>query len=78
MSRAGYEDAQIEGDAVEGGEIFLRNARPVADIIPVKAAIPAWRKPSQTLLSLGKLSLSDEILTDRGRPAPPPSGRSRT
>jgi hypothetical protein len=28
-------------------------------------AIPAWKKPPQTRLSLGKLNLSDEVLADR-------------
>jgi hypothetical protein len=46
-------------DAVEGG------SRPVANIVPVRAAVPAWKKPSQTRLSLGSLSLSEEVLADR-------------
>ncbi len=54
-------------DAVEEGETVrvYRNGRPVADIVPVKATVPAWKKPSQTRLSLGSLSLSDEVLADR-------------
>ncbi|MFL6290388.1 MAG: type II toxin-antitoxin system Phd/YefM family antitoxin, partial [Thermoanaerobaculia bacterium] len=54
-------------DAVEGGETVrvYRNGRPVADIVPVKAAIPAWKKPPQTRLTLGSLSLGNEILADR-------------
>jgi len=54
-------------DAVADGEIVrvYRNGRPVADIVPVKEATPAWKKPPQTRLSLGSLSLSDEILADR-------------
>ena len=34
-------------DAVEDGETVrvYRNGRPVADIVPVKAAMPAWKKP---------------------------------
>ena len=54
-------------DAVEEGETVrvYRNGRPVADIIPVKSATPAWKKPPQTRLSLGSLSLSDEVLADR-------------
>lgn len=52
----------------EGGETVrvYRNGRPVADIVPVKVAPPAWKKPPQVLLSLGKLSLGDEVLADRG------------
>ncbi len=58
-------------DAVEEGEIVrvYCNGRPVADIVPVKAAMPAWKKPPLTRLSLGGLSLSDEVLADRD-PAP--------
>ncbi|HEV7667884.1 MAG TPA: prevent-host-death protein [Thermoanaerobaculia bacterium] len=39
--------------SVEGGETIrvYRNGRPVADIVPVKAAIPAWKKAPQTRLS---------------------------
>jgi prevent-host-death family protein len=54
-------------DVVESGETVrvYRNGRPVADIVPIKAAVPAWKKPPQTRLSLGDLNLSDEILADR-------------
>ncbi|MES1240436.1 MAG: type II toxin-antitoxin system prevent-host-death family antitoxin [Acidobacteriota bacterium] len=54
-------------DAVESGETVrvYRNGRPVADIVPVRAAMPAWKKPPQARLSLGDLSLGDEILADR-------------
>jgi len=59
-------------DAVEEGETdrVYRNGRPVADIVPVKAAVPAWKKPPQARLFLGSLSLGDEVLADRcaGRP----------
>lgn len=55
-------------DAVEDGETVrvYRNGRPVADIVPVQAARPAWKKPAQTRLSLDYLSLGDEVLADRG------------
>jgi prevent-host-death family protein len=54
-------------DAVAAGETVrvYRNGRPVADIVPVKSAIPAWKKPPQARLSLGDLSLGDEVLADR-------------
>ncbi len=54
-------------DSVEGGETVrvYRNGRPVADIVPVKAEIPAWKKTPRTRLSLGGLSLSAEVLADR-------------
>lgn len=56
-------------DAVEEGETVrvYRNGRPVADIVPVKTATPAWKKPPQTRLSLGSLSLSDEVVADRDK-----------
>ena len=55
-------------DAVEEGETVrvYRNGRPVADIVPVKAVMPAWKKPPQIRLSLGNLSLGNEVLADRG------------
>ena len=31
----------------------------------MKTAKPAWKKPPQTRFSLGNLSLSDEVLSDR-------------
>src|SRR4051794_17477318 len=54
-------------DAVEDGETVrvYRNGRPVADIVPVRGAMPVWKKPPQTRLSLGSLNLCDEILADR-------------
>jgi prevent-host-death family protein len=54
-------------DVVEDGETVrvYRNGRPIADIVPVKAAMPAWKKPPEARLSLGSLSLGDEILADR-------------
>lgn len=54
-------------DAVEEGETVrvYRNGRPVADIVPVKTSMPAWKKPPGVRLSLGSLSLGDEILADR-------------
>jgi prevent-host-death family protein len=59
--------AKIFFDAVEGGETVrvYRNGRPVADIVPVRATAPAWKKPRRTLLSLEGLSLGDEVLADR-------------
>jgi len=58
-------------DAVEEGETVrvYRNGWPVADIVPVKAAMPAWKQPPRTRLSLGSLSLSDEVVADRGEGA---------
>lgn len=54
-------------DAVEDGETVrvYRNGRPVADIVPIRSAVSAWKKPPQVQLSLGSLNLGDEILADR-------------
>ena len=59
--------AKVFFDAVENGETIrvYRKGRPVADIVPIKAALPAWKKPPQIRLSLGSLSLGDEVLADR-------------
>ena len=54
-------------DAVEDGETVrvYRKGRPVADIVPVKAAMPSWKKSPDIRLALGSLSLGDEVLADR-------------
>jgi prevent-host-death family protein len=59
--------AKVFFDAVEKGETIrvYRNGRPVADIVPIKAAMPAWKKPPRIRLSLGSLRLGDEVLADR-------------
>ena len=59
--------AKVFFDAVEKGETIrvYRNGRPVAHIVPIKAAMPAWKKPPEVRLSLGSLSLGDEVLADR-------------
>ncbi len=59
--------AKVFFDAVEDGETVrvYHNGRPIADIVPVKAAIPAWKQPPQARLSLGTLNLGDEVLADR-------------
>jgi len=59
--------AKIFFDAVEKGETIrvYRHGRPVADIVPIKAATPAWKGSPQVQLSLGSLSLGDEVLVDR-------------
>lgn len=60
-----------ETDAIEDSEAVrvYRNGRPVGDIVPDKEAVPAWKKPPQIRLSLGSLSLGDEVVADRtGRP----------
>jgi prevent-host-death family protein len=58
-------------DAVEEGETVrvYRNGRPVADIVPVKTGMPAWKQPPRTRLSLSSLSLGHEVLADRDESA---------
>jgi antitoxin (DNA-binding transcriptional repressor) of toxin-antitoxin stability system len=56
--------SRLRGSANGTGQVY-RSGRPVADIVPVKAAMPAWKKPPQARLSLGTLNLGDEVLADR-------------
>jgi prevent-host-death family protein len=54
-------------DAVEQGETVrvYRKGRPVADVVPVAAAVPAWKNLPGKKLSLRGLSLSAEVVLDR-------------
>jgi hypothetical protein len=55
------------GQVLTGNYIpFECNGRPIADIVPVKTVVPVWKKPPLIHLSLGSLSLGDEVLADRG------------
>jgi prevent-host-death family protein len=56
-------------DAVEAGDTVrvYRNGKPIAEIIPIRAAVPSWRRPVTPLVVKG-LSLSREILKDREDP----------
>lgn len=65
MSRADQDDIHIDPDAVEDGGTVHCHGRPVADIVSLKAVIPTWKKPPKIRLSLGNLSLGDEVLADR-------------
>jgi hypothetical protein len=49
----------------EGERTQINRGQPVADIVPEKAATPAWKKAPQPRLSLGDLCLSAEVLVDR-------------
>ncbi len=51
--------------AVEDDENFNRNDGPVVNIASAKTEVPAWKRPPQIQLSMGNLSLSDEVLADR-------------
>lgn len=57
-------------DAVEGGDTvrIFRNGKPIAEIVPIRSAVPSWKKQS-TPLTVKGLSLSREILNDRDESA---------
>jgi prevent-host-death family protein len=53
-------------DAVEGGDTVrvFRNGRPIAEIVPIRSQLPAWKRPA-TPLAVNGVSLSQELLKDR-------------
>ncbi|MBN8473608.1 type II toxin-antitoxin system Phd/YefM family antitoxin [Sulfuritalea sp.] len=53
-------------DAVEGGDTVrvFRNGKPIAEIVPVRSALPSWKRQA-TPLTVKGLSLSRELLGDR-------------
>lgn len=53
-------------DAVESGETVrvFRNGKPIAEIVPVRARLPSWKRQA-TPGAIKGLSLSREILGDR-------------
>jgi prevent-host-death family protein len=53
-------------DAVEAGDIVrvFRNGKPIAEIMPIRAGVPSWKRQIAPLTVKG-LSLSREILGDR-------------
>ena len=55
-------------DSVERGETVrvYRNGRPIAEIVPIPAGSPSWKRPAEPLTIKG-LSLSREIVKDRKR-----------
>ncbi|OHC69061.1 MAG: prevent-host-death protein [Rhodocyclales bacterium GWA2_65_20] len=57
-------------DAVEGGDTvrIFRNGKPIAEIVPVRAGVPSWKRQAIPLTVKG-LSLSLEILSDRDESA---------
>jgi antitoxin (DNA-binding transcriptional repressor) of toxin-antitoxin stability system len=54
-------------DFVELGETVrvLRNGKPIADIIPVQADLPSWKRRSVQPLVLDGVALSRAILDER-------------
>ncbi len=57
-------------DAVEAGDTvrIFRNGKPIAEIVPIRAGVPSWKKRSMPLTVKG-LTLSGEILSDRDKSA---------
>jgi antitoxin (DNA-binding transcriptional repressor) of toxin-antitoxin stability system len=55
-------------DAVEKGQTVrvYRSGKAVAEIVPIKDAVPAWKRDSAPLDIKG-LALSREVLKDRAR-----------
>jgi len=54
-------------DLVEAGEPvrILRNGKPIADIVPVPADMPSWKRRKAQPLVLDGVSLSQLILDER-------------
>lgn len=54
-------------DSVEAGETVrvLRNGKPIADIVPVVADLPSWKRRKAQPMVLDGVSVSQMILEDR-------------
>jgi antitoxin (DNA-binding transcriptional repressor) of toxin-antitoxin stability system len=54
-------------DLVEAGESVrvLRNGKPIADIVPVMAGLPSWKRCDVQPLVLDGIALSRMILEER-------------
>ena len=59
--------AKLYFDAVESGESVrvLRNGKPIADIVPVMADLPSWKRRKAQPLLLDGVSVSRMILEER-------------
>jgi antitoxin (DNA-binding transcriptional repressor) of toxin-antitoxin stability system len=59
--------AKLYFDLVESGETIrvLRNGKPIADIVPVVAELPSWKRRTVQPLLLDGVSVSRVILEDR-------------
>jgi hypothetical protein len=71
LARA-YEDSEPEYSSAD--LLQLGRARPSVSIVPVKAAMPAWKNPPQAQLSLDSLNLGREVVADRGTLSARPAG----
>lgn len=56
-------------DLVEGGETVrvLRNGKPIAEIRPVQAGAPSWKRRKAQPLALDGVDIGRLLLADRGR-----------
>lgn len=54
-------------DIVDSGELVrvLRNGKPIADIVPVAADLPSWKRRQAQPLILDGLAVSRMILDER-------------
>lgn len=59
--------AKMYFDIVEAGESVrvLRNGKPIADIIPITADLPSWRRRKAQPLLLDGVSISRMIIEER-------------
>lgn len=59
--------AKLYFDAVESGESVrvLRNGIPIADIVPIMANLPSWKRRKAQPLVLDGVSVSRMILDER-------------
>ncbi|MBL8415969.1 MAG: type II toxin-antitoxin system Phd/YefM family antitoxin [Propionivibrio sp.] len=55
-------------DIVAAGETVrvLRNGKPIADIVPVMAGLPSWKRRKAQPLVLDGVSITRMILEERG------------
>ena len=71
MKQATFTDLRNQAkhyfDLVESGETVrvLRNGKPIADIVPVVADLPSWKRRTVQPLMLDGVSISRLILEDR-------------
>ena len=61
--------AKMYFDIVEAGESVrvLRNGKPIADIVPITADLPSWRRRKAQPLVLDGVSISRMIIEERIR-----------
>lgn len=60
-------NAKVFFDLVETGESvrILRNGKPIADIVPIAAELPSWKKRKAQPLVLDGVAISQLILNER-------------